>query len=240
MGLALAFLFMRPHSPKAEPKTESKAAATSNTSDQEVIDRFHHLYYNNDGRTWSNTRWLGVLAQKTPLDFWIYQEILYEIKPDVLIECGTYSGGSALYFASIMDLLKKGRVLSIDIVRKPDFPEHPRIHYLTGSSVSKEMAARVQGMIKPGEVVMVSLDSDHARDHVLQELRTYSPMVTVGSYLVVEDTNINGHPVYPTFGPGPMEALDAFLATNSDFTSDREREKFFLTFNPKGYLKKLR
>lgn len=146
--------------------------------------------------------------------------------------------GSALYFASIMDLLGKGRVISIDINRHPGFPKHNRIEYLTGSSTSPEIAAQVRQRIKAGETVMVSLDSDHSKNHVLGELRTYGPMVTVGSYLVLEDTNINGHPVLPTFGLGPMEALDAFLGENRDFVIDKDREKFFLTFNPRGYLRK--
>ena len=85
---------------------------------------------------------------------------------------------------------------------------------------------------------MVVLDSDHHRDHVLAELRTYSALVTPGSYLIVEDTNINGHPVRPEFGPGPMEAVDEFLRESPDFAIDPEREKFFLTFNPRGFLRR--
>ena len=86
---------------------------------------------------------------------------------------------------------------------------------------------------------MVILDSDHSRDHVLAELRAYAPMVTTAQYLIVEDTNVNGNPVLPEFGPGPMEALDAFLAENDDFEPDDEREKFLLTFNPRGYLRRV-
>ena len=86
---------------------------------------------------------------------------------------------------------------------------------------------------------MVILDSDHGKDHVLNELRTYSPFVTKGSYLIVEDTNINGHPVLHDFGPGPMEAVEDFLKENQNFTVDKSKEKFYLTFNPKGYLRKI-
>ena len=89
-----------------------------------------------------------------------------------------------------------------------------------------------------GKSVMVILDSDHTRDHVLAELRAYAPIVTPGQYLVVEDSNINGHPVFPGFGPGPMEALQAFLAETGEFEVDRSREKFLVTFNPGGYLRK--
>ena len=155
-----------------------------------------------------------------------------------MIESGTYKGGSALYFASLMDLLGKGRVITMDIYVFPGLPNHPRITYLVGSSTAADAASRVRAQIRPGETVMVVLDSDHSRDHVLKELQTYGPLVTSGSYLIVEDTNLNGHPADPTHGPGPMEAVQAYLATTADFTPDRSREKFMLTFNPNGYLKR--
>ena len=85
---------------------------------------------------------------------------------------------------------------------------------------------------------MVVLDSDHTKGHVLEELRRYAPLVSPTSYLVVEDTNINGHPVLPEFGPGPLEAIEEFLRGSDDFFVDRTREKYFLTFNPGGYLAK--
>ena len=85
---------------------------------------------------------------------------------------------------------------------------------------------------------MVILDSDHSRDHVLRELELYAPLVTPGCYVVVEDTNVNGHPVVPRFGPGPMEAVQEYLATTDAFEVDRSREKLLLTFNPSGYLRR--
>jgi len=84
----------------------------------------------------------------------------------------------------------------------------------------------------------VILDSDHARHHVLEELRIYGRLVSPESYVVVEDTNVNGHPVFPEHGAGPMEAVDEFLAQNDQFEIDLAREKFFLTFNPRGFLRK--
>ncbi len=201
-----------------------------------IADQFHQQYY--DSGVWMNTTWLGVPVQKLPLDLWIYQEIMNELKPDLIIECGTADGGSAYYLASLCDLVRNGRIISIDILAKPR-PQHPRITYLTGSSVSAEIQTAVRNAIKPGERVMVILDSDHSLEHVLNELRAYAPLVTSGSYLIVEDTNINGHPVLPQFGPGPMEALQQFLAENKDFQVDLSREKFFVTFFPNGFLKKL-
>jgi len=203
----------------------------------DVVEAFHRHYY--DSKVWRDTYWLGVEAQKSPLELWIYQEILFELRPDVIVETGTFDGGSALFLASICDLLDHGRVVTVDIEVKPYRPKHPRITYVEGlSSTAAQAVDRVRSLIKPGEKVMGILDSDHGQTHVLDELRIYSKLVTSGQYLVVEDTNINGHPVLPDFGPGPMEALDIFLGENKDFEVDRSREKFFVSFNPRGYLKK--
>ncbi len=102
------------------------------------------------------------------------------------------------------------------------------------------MVERLARRASDAETVLVVLDSDHSHDHVLAELRAYAPLVTPDSYLVVEDTNVNGHPVYEEFGPGPMEAVQDFLKENDTFAVDVTREKFLLTFNPGGWLKKLR
>jgi cephalosporin hydroxylase len=181
-------------------------------------------------RTWENTYWLGKKVLKCPLDLWVYQEMLSENRPDLLIECGTAGGGSAAYFASLFDLLDHGRIVTIDIGQSETRREHERITYLTGSSVAPETLERGRPMIHPGDRVMVVLDSDHTRDHVLAELRAYKDLVSLGCYLVVEDSCINGHPVVPQYGPGPMEAIELFLQECDWFEIDREREKFFLTF----------
>jgi cephalosporin hydroxylase len=213
---------------------------------EDIVARFHQLYYDSAvyGGTWKDTRWLGVQVAKCPLDLWIYQEILFETRPDVLVETGSAYGGSALYFASLFDLLGKGRVVSIDIEPNPQRPRHDRISYLTGSSTSDEIVGVVRELLAasaaaaPSHTVMVCLDSDHSKAHVLRELELYSGMVTPGSYLVVEDTNVNGHPVEPDFGEGPMEAVEEFLAEHPEFSVDRSREKLYLTFNPKGFLRR--
>ena len=207
---------------------------------QKILDAYHVWYNRNDQSTYNNTRWLGVETQQCPLDMWVYQELLAELKPDLLIEAGTYKGGSAYYFASIFDLLNRGRVITVDIEDVPDKPNHGRITYLRGSSTSDEILDEIKRLIQPGEKVMVILDSDHHKPNVLEELRRYSPLVTSGSYIIVQDTHFNGHPILPKFGPGPMEAVEEFLKTTSDFQPDRSREKFGMTFNPGGFLKRLR
>lgn len=201
-----------------------------------VTEAFHRLYY--DTAVWKDTYWLGVRTQKCPLDLWIYQEILHETRPDLILETGTAHGGSALYLASVCDLLGRGEVVTVDIYPIEGRPEHDRITYITGSSTADEVVAEVERLVTGHERVLVILDSDHSRDHVLDELRIYSRFVTPDSYLVVEDTNVNGHPVMPEHGPGPMEALEEYLAETDEFEVDIAREKFFMTFNPRGFLRK--
>jgi cephalosporin hydroxylase len=99
---------------------------------------------------------------------------------------------------------------------------------------------RVRAAIPEGGAVLAILDADHSRDHVLDELRAYAAMVTPGSYCIVEDTNLNGNPVLSDFGPGPMEAVEAFLAERDDFTPDRSLEELMLTAAPKGFLYRAR
>ena len=204
-----------------------------------VIDQFHRLYYKRGRQTWRNTYFLGARVWKSPLDLWIYQEMLHELRPDYLIEAGTKFGGSAYYFAHLFDLLGHGQVITIDVKPQPNRPEHERITYLTGSSTDEAVAQEVDRRVAGG-TVMVVLDSDHRRDHVLAELRLWHSRVPVGSYIVVEDTHADGHPITTRFGPGPWDAIDPFLAENDAFEIDRSRHKFLMTFNRRGYLKRVR
>lgn len=204
---------------------------------QAVISLFHQLYY--ESRVWEKTMFFGYPILKCPLDLWVYQEIIAEVKPDILIETGTFHGASALFMAYACDIMCKGQIVTIDILERNPRPTHPRIQYLVGSSVDAKTISQVQEMVR-NRKVMVILDSDHSYEHVYNELNTYAEMVSQGSYLIVEDTNVNGHPVRPDFGPGPMEAVEQFLAENEDFVVDLSREKFFMTQNPKGFLKKVK
>lgn len=203
-----------------------------------AIEDFHKIYYNSKVWDW-NTQWLGVRTEKCPLDLWIYQEIIYETEPSLIIETGTLAGGTTLFLASVCAARGFGLVLSIDInPSKSPLPYHHRINYCQGDSVSPDTIKRVEGLVGKKDKVMVILDSDHSYLHVLKELELYSKFVTSGNYLIVEDTNLNGNPVLPQYGPGPMEAVAIFLSRHSEFEIDSSREKFLMTFNPRGYLKK--
>jgi cephalosporin hydroxylase len=210
------------------------ADITKLTDDERVVvDDYHRLYY----PFFRDTTWLGITAQKCPFDLFVYQELIFELRPDLIIECGTADGGSAVFLASICELAGHGEVVTIDI-RGVDLPKCPRVSYWQGETLSTDILTRLESLVHGRESVMVILDDDHTHDHVLEELRTYQRFVTPGSYVIVEDTNINNHPVFPEFGPGPMEAVETFLRASSEFVVDHSREKFFLSFNPNGFLRK--
>jgi len=114
-----------------------------------------------------------------------------------------------------------------------------RVELIVGSSVEPRVTDHIAQEVRD-KTVLVTLDSLHTHDHVLKEMEIYSKLVTPGSYLVVQDTNLNGHPVLPQWGPGPMEAVQEFLRTHDNFVVDRGREKFLLTFYPGGWLKRVK
>jgi cephalosporin hydroxylase len=200
------------------------------------ITAFWRNFYKRKKRTHDNTFWLGVNSVKPPTDLWVYQEILFEKKPDIIIETGSKFGGTTFFLASICDLMGHGKVISVDIEdKKPRI--HPRISYLLGSSVSDETITKVKALIPPGGTAMVILDSDHHYEFVKNEMARYQQFVTPGQYLIVEDTCVNGNPVYEEYPDGgPMQAVEEFIRAHEEFTIDRSREKFWVTYNPKGYL----
>lgn len=210
------------------------------SEDTEVVRRFQDLYFRRwlkQGADTQNLSWFGHEILKCPLDLWVYQELLVRTRPDVVIETGTWYGGSALYLATVFDLIGHGRVITVDVAAKPGRPEHPRISYVTGSSTDPSIVTQVREAVGRARA-MVVLDSDHHAAHVYDEIIAYSPLVHAGDYLVVEDTIVNGHPVYEDFGAGPWEAVDRFLSESDEFVVDDRCERFLMTFNPRGYLKR--
>jgi cephalosporin hydroxylase len=201
---------------------------------------FHYLYYRWPLETWRNTYFMGHKIQKNPMDLWIYQEILYEVQPDLIIETGTMWGGSALFLATFCDTLGTGRVVTVDIKARAPRPVHDRITYVTGSSTDPGIVADLTAQAAAAERVLVILDSDHSAAHVAEELRCLSPLVTMDSYLIVEDTHVNGRPVLRDHGPGPFEAVHPFLAKTDQFEIDKSREKLRFTWNYDGYLRRVR
>jgi cephalosporin hydroxylase len=200
---------------------------------EHVIEAFHIEAYNSarDGRSWGGATYMGIKLWKWPCDLHLYQELVWELKPRTIIETGTAFGGSALYFAHLLDAIGAGKVVSIDLEPVASkYPRHPRIAYIGGrSSVDSGVVNEVQRFHDfYGWPVLVVLDSDHAKDHVLAELRAYASFVPPGSWLVVEDTNVNGHPVYPDHGPGPQEALDEWLPKHPEFKPDERKAGKFL------------
>jgi cephalosporin hydroxylase len=205
--------------------------------DRAAVSRAHDVLYLSDA--WVNATWLGTQALKNPLDLWVYQEIVHETRPELIVETGTYRGGSALYLATLCDLVDAGEVVSIDVEpMRDDYPSHPRLTYLAGRSsthpgVVADVTARAVG-----KRTLVILDSDHSQAHVEAELEAYAPIVPVGCYLIAEDSNIGR--IRKDLMPGPLQAVERFLAATDEFEIDREREKFLITFNPSGYLRRVR
>jgi cephalosporin hydroxylase len=205
--------------------------------DRAAVSRAHDVLYRSDA--WTDATWLGTQALKNPLDLWVYQEIMFETRPELVVETGTYRGGSAFFLASICDLLGEGEVVSVDIEPvRDDYPVHDRITYLGGrSSTDPDVVAEVRTRAE-GKRTLVILDSDHSQAHVEAELAEYASVVPVGSYVIVEDSNIGQ--IRKDLLPGPLEAIEAFLAGTDEFEIDRAREKFLITFNPSGYLRRVR
>lgn len=203
-----------------------------------------------------NYTWLGRPIIKYPNDIAITQEIVWDLKPDLIIETGIAHGGSLILSASLLELIGgEGKVLGIDIdIREHNRKEieaHPmmkRIEMIEGSSVGEDVMSRVKEEASKAKTVMVFLDSLHSHDHVLKELELYAPLVTTGSYLVLPDTFIEYFPkgYYADnrpwdVGNNPMTALRAFMEKNDDFEIDRELcNKLMITEAFDGYLRRMK
>jgi cephalosporin hydroxylase len=205
----------------------------------DVINIFHWMFYNRNN-TWQKATWMGVPCYQNPLDMWVTQEIINETEPTYIIETGSGKGGSALFYVSTNP---KVHVISIDkqdnINMVPVF-NHDRVWWKVGRSTDPDIVEEVKRSIKPSDKVMVVLDSDHTVENVLAEMRIYSPMVTRGCYMIINDTNLGGNPVESKYCPvpGPMGAVVEFMKENQDFEIDKTRERFMVTFFPNGWLKR--
>lgn len=195
-------------------------------------------YY--DSQIWKHLNYRGVRILKNPLDLWNYQEIFQQHAIEWVVETGTRHGGSALYFADLLAARRSpGRVISVDVDHLSlQVGEHPKLALLQGDSAAHALVAEVKRLLPASRGAMfLILDSDHRMQHVARELNAYVPLMQRGDYLVVEDTCVNGNPVRPDFGPGPMEAINEFVRANPGMLrADLEREeKFGCTFAPKGH-----
>ncbi len=184
--------------------------------------------------------WMGVAALKNPLDAWIYQEILWEIKPEIVVEFGTAKGGSALFLCHMFDAIGDGLVLTVDIDHSHLKKRHPRMVPITGDTMDPKVEEIVRGWCE-GKRTLIIHDADHRHMQVLTDLRKYADLVSVGSYFIVEDGMVD------LFAPpigwsrkGPLHATREFLAEDDRFEVDRTRERFVMTYNPQGFLRRVK
>lgn len=210
-----------------------------------VLDKYDYAYL------WS---WMGVPIIQMPADVMATQEVIWNTKPDVIIETGVARGGSMIFMASLLKVIGKGKVVGVDIdIRAHNrdsiekHPLSPLITLIEGPSTTTETLAKVRAEIPAGASVMVVLDSDHGRDHVLEELRCYGPLVTEGQYIVVADTVLGRADMSQTptkrskiWYPGdePYAALNTYLKETDRFETDEAlNSKLVLSSSPGGYLK---
>jgi cephalosporin hydroxylase len=204
----------------------------------EVKVEFTDAFWRSEARR--GVTWLAHQVSKCPTDLLAYQELIVGGKPDWVVETGTGGGGRAFFLSTICELVGHGQVVSIgDSTAAPmdKLPKHPRLTYLTGDASSAETMAGIRDLVgdNPNALVIFGLNGCN---RLLKMWDMYSSLVPVGSYVVFEETITNGHPVWPGMGPGPREAVKEILQAGADFSPDASMEKFGLTFNPGGYLKR--
>lgn len=244
-----------PADDRAQFERDKRASAGEMAADSALGERALDVLVRSDKHNWSyQWSWLGIPIIQMPPDVMAVQEILWECRPDVVIETGVARGGSLILYASILELIGKGRVVGIDIDIRPhnrnSIERHSlakRITLIQGSSVAPATLADVRRRIPPGASVMAILDSNHTHAHVLEELRLYAPLVTRGQFLIVADTVVErippqGHRPRP-WGPGdnPATALDAYLGETDRFERDSFiNAKLLISSSPGGYLRCVR
>jgi len=202
-----------------------------------------------------NFTWMGRPIIQYPQDMIAMQEIIWKIQPDLIIETGIAHGGSLIYYASLLELIGKGEVLGIDIdIRKhnrTEIEKHPmfkRIKMIEGSSISRETVEQVKKHAENKKSILVSLDSNHTHEHVLAELESYAPLVSIDSYIVVFDTIVEHLPegYFSQKRPwgianNPKTAVDEFLDSTKNFVRDASVDnKLLISVAPGGYLKRIK
>ncbi len=181
------------------------------------------------------TKYLDRRVLKTPFDWIVTGDIIQDTRPEVVIEIGSYEGGTTLWMAHLLDAMNvEGRVIGIDIVATPTRVEHPRITWLIGDCLDEKIVNQVERLCE-GKRCMVIEDSDHKYHVTKGILDTYHRFVSPGCYFVVEDTIVEFIHMPPF--PGPLSAVKEFVAAHEDrFVIDRSREKYIISHNPMGYL----
>jgi cephalosporin hydroxylase len=178
--------------------------------------------------------WLGVPTMKNPLDIWIYQEILHEVRPTAIVELGSAIGGGTMFFCNMLDLLElDAPVVTVDQSHHRFKAEHPRIHTITGDTRDPAVIDQVRALCEGRRVLLIH-DASHMADVVYDDLCNYGPLISPGSYLIVED----GVTDFLGGVPGPVTAVERFLRQSGDFEVDERRERFLLSYNPRGYLRR--
>lgn len=217
-------------------------ALPTELTNSELVEAFHKLVFSpaQQGMSWNAGRYFGYHFLKWPCDVQIYQELIFDLKPQLIIETGTYRGASALFYAHLLDQIGWGRVVTVDLLPVTvDYPRHPRISYLGGkSSVDPAVKQDIEKLLPDQGHVLVILDSDHSRDHVLQELNMYQHFVTRGSYMVVEDINLGTDLFRPEDGPGAQAALDRWLPSHKEFRPDQQKANKYL-FSTNAWLRRV-
>ena len=235
-GKPMQLLEQSPHLEVPSPEDLTAPPHMEYNLDMSIKEAMVHM----QRRIANSTTYFGVSALKCPLDFWVYCEIIHEVRPDVVIEVGNGFGGGALALAHYLDNLGHGRVIGIDFHHEycPEVVRnHPRITFVDGHAC--EDFAKVRTLLEPDEKVLVIEDSEHSYRNTLDVLRLYAPLVPVGGYVIVEDSNCH-HGIDHGPNPGPYEAVESFVQEHPEFEVDRARESFVITWNPKGYLKRVR
>jgi cephalosporin hydroxylase len=204
----------------------------------------YHVQYENK-RIWEKNKWLGIPCWKLPMDAFVIQELIVKLKPEYIIETGTGKGGSAMFYASICELIGEGKIITIDIEDRKDkdwgkFEWEDRIKFIIGNSLDNKIFHEVAETVGCESKCMVILDSWHSKEHVYREMLMYNRFVKKGGYMIVEDSHAAGYPVpWKYKDGGPMGAIIQWINSYGDkWEIDHECEKHQMTFNPWGYLRR--